>query len=212
MVYESAPRFLVLHALRLKGFAETAALAAATGLTEEEIDGLLAGLGEKDVVLRRDGRVSGWQLTPLGKALHLEEVAEEIEGSGARPAVQDAYRRFLDLNGDILNVCTAWQMRERGGRQTVNDHGDPAYDAEVVGRLVAIDGQARPVTDDLAACLARFGRYGDRLGAAVERIVAGDGSWFTKPIVDSYHTVWFELHEDLLSTLNLERSTEAQVG
>ena len=212
MMYESAPRFLVLHALRLKGFAEPAALAAASGLTVDEIDGHLAGLAGDDLVLRREGRVSGWQLTPAGKARHAEEVAEEIERSGARAAVDGAYRRFLDLNGDVLGICTAWQMREQGGRQTVNDHGDPAYDGEVVRRLVAVHGQARPVTDDLGAGLARFGRYGDRLGAALDRIVAGDGSWFTKPIVDSYHTVWFELHEDLLSTLSLERSTEAQVG
>jgi hypothetical protein len=33
-------------------------------------------------------------------------------------------------------------------------------------------------------------------------------------VVDSYHTVWFELHEDLLCTLGLERSSEttAQIG
>ena len=27
---------------------------------------------------------------------------------------------------------------------------------------------------------------------------AGDSDWFTKPMIASYHTVWFELHEDLL--------------
>jgi hypothetical protein len=212
MVYESAPRFLVLHTLRLKGFAEATALAVASGLTVDEVEGHLADLAGTDLALHREGRVTGWQLTPAGKARHIEEVAADLEGSGARAAVDGAYHRFLGLNRDILGVCTAWQMRGDGGRQVVNDHGDAAYDAGVVSRLVATHGQARPVTDELAASLARFGRYGDRLGSAVERIVAGDGSWFTKPIVDSYHTVWFELHEDLLSTLSLERSTEAQVG
>jgi hypothetical protein len=27
-------------------------------------------------------------------------------------------------------------------------------------------------------------------------------------VIDSYHTVWFELHEDLLSTLGIERASE----
>ena len=27
-------------------------------------------------------------------------------------------------------------------------------------------------------------------------------------MIDSYHTVWFELHEDLLATLGIERSSE----
>ena len=30
----------------------------------------------------------------------------------------------------------------------------------------------------------------------------------TKPVIESYHTVWFELHEDLLVTLGLDRAAE----
>jgi hypothetical protein len=60
----------------------------------------------------------------------------------------------------------------------------------------------------LGALLDRFGRYEDRLSAAVARVEAGDHDWFTKPLIDSYHTVWFELHEDLLSTLGKERASE----
>ena len=30
----------------------------------------------------------------------------------------------------------------------------------------------------------------------------------TKPMIDSYHSVWFELHEDLLATLGIERGSE----
>ena len=32
--------------------------------------------------------------------------------------------------------------------------------------------------------------------------------YFTKPILPSYHTVWFELHEDLLATLSIDRASE----
>jgi len=39
-------------------------------------------------------------------------------------------------------------------------------------------------------------------------VQGGDGEWFTKPTVDSYHTVWFELHENLLATLGIERGAE----
>jgi hypothetical protein len=27
-------------------------------------------------------------------------------------------------------------------------------------------------------------------------------------MIDSYHTVWFQLHEDLLNTLGIDRATE----
>jgi pyruvate, orthophosphate dikinase len=43
----------------------------------------------------------------------------------------------------------------------------------------------------------------------VKRVEAGEGDWFAKPVMPSFHTVWFELHEDLLTTLGLERSDES---
>ena len=39
--------------------------------------------------------------------------------------------------------------------------------------------------------------------------ISGDTDWFTKPMLPSYHTVWFEMHEDLLSTLGIERGSES---
>ena len=62
--------------------------------------------------------------------------------------------------------------------------------------------------EDLSKLLARFATYGPRLRSALQRVENGDVDWFTKPMIDSYHTVWFELHEDLLATLGIERSKE----
>jgi hypothetical protein len=39
-------------------------------------------------------------------------------------------------------------------------------------------------------------------------VLAGDHDWFTKPMHPSYHSSWFELHEDLLVTLGRERNQE----
>ena len=47
-----------------------------------------------------------------------------------------------------------------------------------------------------------------RCALAMARVAAGEHDFFTKPIIDSFHTVWFELHEDLLTSLGLERSQE----
>jgi hypothetical protein len=52
-------------------------------------------------------------------------------------------------------------------------------------------------------------RHKDRLNAALDRISAGDNDYVSGVRVDSYHTVWFELHEDLLATLGIERGHEA---
>jgi hypothetical protein len=208
MAHPSAPRFLALHGLRLKGFAEAEALAWVFGLEPDVVAKELDALGEEGLAVRREGRLSGWSLTPAGRALHSVDVAAELEASGARTMVEGAYRRFLEVNRDMLAVCTAWQLRERDGVQHVNDHTDEAYDADVIGRLVGIHDRVRPVTVELREALDRFRRYGERLRNALEKVVGGEPEWFTKPVIDSYHTVWFELHEDLLATLGIERASE----
>jgi hypothetical protein len=36
--------------------------------------------------------------------------------------------------------------------------------------------------------------------------------WVSCPLVDSYHTVWFELHEELILAAGLTREAEAKAG
>lgn len=208
MSHPSDPAFLVLHALRLKGFAEDDVLAATTGIPAGEVSKHLTALCDEELVLRRDGRISGWSLTPAGRARHAELVAAEVDEADARDTVKSAYERFLEINQDMLGVCTAWQLRDVDGTQAINDHSDPEYDGGVIQQLVGIHDRVRPVTVDLRETLARFAGYGTRLRDALEKVVAGAHEFFTKPVIDSYHTIWFELHEDLLCTLGIERSSE----
>jgi hypothetical protein len=43
-------------------------------------------------------------------------------------------------------------------------------------------------------------------------VKSGDTTWLTRPIIDSYHTVWFELHEELILAAGLTREDEAKAG
>ena len=209
MGHASEPAFVVLHALRLKGFAQPDVIAATTALPEGEIGKILDGAAADGLAQKREGRISGWALTGAGRERHAKLLSEEVEAAGCRDTVDDAYRRFLDVNRDLLQVCTDWQMRPGpDGSQVVNDHSDAKYDQAVIGRLRAIDTAVQPVCRDVAAVLDRFAGYGPRLATAVDRVEAGDLDYATKPMIDSYHAVWFELHEDLLSTLGIERATE----
>jgi len=205
----SDPRTLVMHGLRLKGFAEAPAVAEVVAMPEVHVKNLLDRLVDDDVASYRDGRLSGFTLTPGGRAEHARLLAVELAAHGVREAVHTAYAKFLRHNGDLLSVCTAWQLREVDGESTINDHRDPAYDAGVIEQLAEVHGHVEPICAELASSLQRFTVYGPRLTEALSRIRAGDIDWFTKPMIASYHTVWFELHEDLLSTLGIERGQEA---
>jgi hypothetical protein len=202
---DPSARLLVLHGLRLKGFSEAPGVAELIDLPEAAVIAQLEQLQSDALVLHRDGRLTGWALTPAGRAAQETALQAELDECGARDDVRGAYKRFLDLNIDLLGVCTAWQMKDES---TLNDHTDSAYDAGVVDQLRALHAKLEPILDDLEATLARFHGYRPRLDAALARVGAGDVDWFTKPLIDSYHTVWFQLHEDLLTTLGIERSQE----
>jgi hypothetical protein len=204
----SDPRLLVMHGLRLKGFGEAAAVAEAVDVSESDAKPLLDELVGEGLVTYRDGRLSGFSLTKEGREQHAAALAAELDAAGARPVVEDAYGRFLSHNADLLGICTAWQLRDADGEAVLNDHSDAAYDARVIDQLATLHTGVAPVCVDLARALDRFAPYGPRLQAALDRVQAGEVDWFTKPMIASYHTVWFELHEDLLSTLGIERGSE----
>jgi len=60
----------------------------------------------------------------------------------------------------------------------------------------------------MAEVVERIAWHSRRLAAAMERLREGDERYFTGVTVDSFHTVWFECHEDLIQTLGRERIAE----
>lgn len=207
MAHPSDTTTLTLLGLRLKGFGDAGAVAEIIGLDEATVTDELESARADDLALHREGgQVSGWALAPAGRAKGEELLSAELDACGSRDVVQGAYEDFLELNGRMLELCTDWQVIE--GTEELNDHADADYDAKVIGRLEALGDELAPILDDLGTTLERYARYRPRFDAALEKLRGGDLDYFTKPIIPSYHTIWFELHEDLLATLGIDRASE----
>ncbi len=186
--------------------ADEEAVAQAAGVGTEQAGAVLAELAEHEWVRYRDGqRAKGWMLLGAGRAEGERLVAAEVDASGARAQIHGLYRSFLVLDPELKAACTDFQVRSD---QTLNDHTDPDYDNGVISRLADVNRRVQPVIAQLSEALDRFGHYGGRLQSALDRVLGGDTDWFTKPSLDSYHEVWFELHEDLLATLGIDRAAE----
>jgi hypothetical protein len=207
MPHRSDPYFLTLHALKLKGFAESGIVAELTGLSAAEVEGHLAAAQVEGLAQHREGRVSGWALTGDGRARHRELLDADLEGAGCRELLSANYSGFAPLNGRFKQTCTDWQIRSVGGAQVPNKHDDPSYDRRVVDALRQIHVDVEPICVALGGGLARMGSYHPRLSGALARIEGGDRDSFTKPLANSYHDIWMELHEDLLASLKLARTT-----
>ena len=213
MAVASDPAFVTLHVLRVRGVTPTDEIAVVTGLDPVDVEQLMQRHRDEDFVTLRSGSLPGWALTRLGRDEDAQRAAHELSGAGLVSTVDALYRKFLELNPTLLRLCTDWQLLPPIDNKTppeLNRHDNAEYDAEVLSRLMKVDGAVQPICDGLANALARFGNYGPRLSAARVRVEAGEHDWMTKPMIDSYHSVWFELHEDLLATLGIERGSEPQ--
>jgi hypothetical protein len=202
------PRLLVLHALRLRSVASPELVAARVSLDDATVRRELAEADRQGWARTSSGVLAGYSLTVEGRAEAERLLHEELAARGTRPRVEALYAEFLPLNRELLAICTDWQVVRVDGAEVVNDHDDAERDARVLARLDQLHAAIAPVTEELAAALERFDGYGSRLTAAHARIRAGETEWLTRPTIDSYHTVWFELHEDLLATLGRRRSDE----
>ena len=208
MGYQSESNLLILHALRIRGFVQLSEIVISTGLKVEEVESHLDSFKENNLVNYREGRIEGWMLTQEGRGRSQQLVTSELESSGFREEINSNYQGFLSSNQRFLSLCTDWQLRTVNGEQEINDHSDTTYDEEVITRLVDINNEIQPVCKSLADSLNRFEGYSRRFSEALHKVQNNEPEWFTKPMIDSYHTIWFELHENLLVTLGIERTKE----
>ncbi len=208
--HPSAPELLTLHALRIKGVAEPAAVARRFTLDRDQVDELLLDFEAYGWAYRAEfAGTGGWTLTGNGKAEDERQLATELADCGGRGAVTRVHAAFGPLNAHFQETVTRWQVRPMPGDDLArNDHTDHRWDDRVVDALAVLGRRLVPLDTALGDVLARFTGYAQRYSAAIERVERGEHGWVDGIGIDSCHTVWFELHEDLLATLGIERGHE----
>ena len=196
------PRHLAFHGLAIKRLANAAAVADLVGLPEDAVSAELTKAVATGRAIEAKG---GFTLAPLAR------VALEASYGGLYGALREdaafeaAYQRFEIVNRSLKQVITDWQTMEVRGERVANDHSDDAYDQKIIDRLAGIHETIEPVLRALAARLPRLGVYPKKLTAALEQAEDGDVAWVSDIRRESYHTVWFELHEDLLRIMGTVR-------
>ncbi len=203
----SAPGLLALHAVRVLGMTDAPGAADRYGLDAAETAELLLDFEAHGWVMQARTAAPGvWSLTPAGRAEGERRLAAELRATGAREPVLAAYRDFEALNARFLRACTDWQIHPTPwDALAANEHDDWRWDERVLDELSRLGRYLVPVEQRLASALRRFAGYGDRYLHALRTAELGDLAWVDGVAVDSCHRVWFELHEDLLATLGIER-------
>lgn len=198
MSHPSSPDLLVLHAVRLKGFADTDGVAARFGLDSAQTQEDLLDAEACGWVTRASfADLTGWSLTEAGRRRNETGLREELDRVGARDSVTAVHDDFLPLNGQATQAFTSWQLASM-------DAPAPAPTGDALAQLARIADGLDPLEQQLTAHLTRFGGYHRRFAGALGR-ASDDPVWITGMEVDSCHRVWFELHEDLIASLGIAR-------
>jgi hypothetical protein len=196
---------LALHGLAVKKAGTAAAVAEVLGQPEERI---AAGLDAGTQAGRALAARGMFMVTPAGREWLVEHYPTAFADFRANPEATASYERFERINRQLLRLFTEWQMMPVGGERIPNDHSDPEYDNRIIDRLGDLHERAHRPLEQFAELEPRLGRYLERLEAAYDKVLAGDHEWVSGAKIDSYHTVWFELHEDLLRMLGREREEQ----
>lgn len=194
----------LLQAIRLKGRPTGALLAAATGTGPDAVRSTLDELAAAGLCEEAAGR---YRLTTAGRTRLTDLLAREQAGVN-QPALDEAYRMFGSYNSEFKQIVLDWQIRD----DVPNDHSCTHYDTAVIARLAELHQRFQPLLAVIITRASRLAHYPGRLRDALERIRAGEHEWLAKPLLDSYHTVWFELHEDLIGLTGRTRIAEAAAG
>lgn len=193
---------LIMHGLAIKKHATPEAVAGLLGLDVNEVRETLGRLVETKRVVEAQGK---YLLAPAARMALDSEYSRFYEDVRADPAFKSGYDDFERLNVTLKQLVTEWQTVDVRGERVPNDHGDKEYDENLINRLGGLHDRAEPALDRLASALPRFLIYRDKLRAALEKAEDGEIAWVSDARIESYHTLWFELHEDLLRLMRRER-------
>jgi pyruvate,orthophosphate dikinase len=196
-----------IRAISIKGFATLQGVADVVLSTPEDVRPIVDQLAIDGLVVTVAG---AYRLTEAGsaRAATLLEAEQAAWGLGRAGAALDA---FVALDHRMKDTVTTWQLRDVAA-QVINDHTDADYDRAVLDRLAGLHADAVAWLTPLEAGCPRLGDYRARLARALDQAQSGDQRFVASPRVDSYHGIWFELHEDLIRLAGRSREEEVAAG
>jgi len=150
---------------------------------------LFDGCVKAAYVLEMDGM---WMLTESGEEAVSQFRNKEMEGQ--EEGIKAVYEKFDEENKTFKKIVSEWQKDKD--------------DQNAIKELEGVHTRIGEIFEELTKLVPRYGIYPARFSRALQKLKGGEIAYLAKYSVDSYHTIWFELHEDLLNLLGLERDEE----
>lgn len=180
----------VLQYIAMEGVAETESIVADTEGSESELVETLEDLEERGLV-EGDGF---WYLTDEGED-HLNELLRQRFTADEIDELESQYAEFESHDLEFKELANAWQQ--------ANDESERE---ELIAALAEFHRDVEAFFASFSESIRNeYETYVADLESALQTLRDGNRDFYTGTEVDSYHTVWFRLHDDLLRTLGKQR-------
>lgn len=194
---------LTLHGLTLKQLADAEQLADILDQDDATVAQALGQAVDEGKVMAARG---SYMITPVGRqhldSLYADAFADQRGDTELVAALADFEQ---GVNKQMLSLMTSWQTITVDGVQQPNDHSDADYDSKVIEKLARVHERAESVLAPFAGADPLTKRFMSRLDGALQRVDRGDRDYVSNVRLDSYHTVWYQMHEHLLRMMGEER-------
>ena len=181
-----------LQGLRLKGRSDAARIAGSWGDDESSVTRALESLVAQGLVEEKKGTFA---LTESGESRRVQLLEAERSGLDDS-AMQALYGDFCEVDPRFKSLVADLQL------------GKLERD-EAAAHLAPLHLRLQPLLDRASALLPRLSPYAQRFQEALQALQQGDPRYLASPLVESYHGIWFEFHEELIQSSGRSRAQEA---
>ena len=192
----------LMHCAAIKKLGTAQEISSLTQLSKKEFDTAMQWSIDTGRLLEVEGK---YLLSPAGQMIVRNEYSRFCKVLRDDKRFLASYEQFESVNKQLKNIVTRWQTMEVGGQTVKNLHDDADYDDHIIGELGDLHEMFTSLLAGLVSGDSRYSIYGSKLEKALDKAEDGDTKWVSDASIDSYHTVWFELHEDLLRVMGKER-------
>ena len=193
--------FLVLNYLDVFKTANEEALKS-LGLSENELKLVLKNLSQEGLIRRTN---SEWIIEESGEEMIKNYRERFLRESGRSEKFLKYCEEFERLNKEFKELVTRWQLKDEGGTLVPNDHSDPEYDFKIIEELSKVHEKTMNVLERISEIIPAFKIYAKRFEDALNLLMNGNLDYMVGKDRESYHDVWFELHESLLKISGMKR-------